>query len=318
MADPNVSEIATVAIESRSGELRDNLTKNVALLTRLKTKGKIRYFTGGTQINEEMMYQANANGGFYSGGALLPVGQSSTLTSATFNIKQYAVAVVMTGLEMIQNSGKERIIDLLEGKIQAAEATMMNDIAQGLYSDGTGAGGSTITGLQAAVTATASSGTYGGIDRSLWPFWRQVVQTGVTGATDIQSKMNLLWLQLVRNKNRTDLIVFDNNYYSYYESSLQTLVRFSESKVGDLGFATLKYKDADVIADGGLGGFAPANQGYFLNTEFLHWRPFKGRDMVSLSPNKRAPINQDIEVALLGWAGNLTCSGLKFQGLLKA
>jgi hypothetical protein len=318
MADPNVSEIATVAIESRSGEIRDNVTKNNAILSRLKAKGKVRYFSGGTQINEEMTYQQNPNGGFYSGYDLLPVTAASTLTSATFNIKQYAVAVVISGLEEIQNSGKERIIDLLEARISNAEATMANDIAQGIYSDGTGSGGKTITGLQAAVTATNSSGTYGGIDRSLWTFWRQAVQTGVTGATDIQAKANALWAQLVRGKNRPDLIVSDNTYWSYFMSSLQPLQRFTDPKSADLGFMSVKLMDADWVLDGGIGGFAPSTQAYFLNTDYLHWRPFKGRDMVPLSPNKRAPVNQDAEVALLGFAGNLTCSGLQFQGLLKA
>jgi hypothetical protein len=318
MADPNVSEIATVAIESRTGEIRDNVTKNNAILMRLKQKGKVRYFSGGTQINEEMTYQQNANGGFYSGFDLIPVAAQSVLTSAVFNIKQYAVAVVISGLEEIQNSGKEKIIDLLEARISNAEATMANDIAQGIYSDGTGSGGKTITGLQASVNATNNSGTYGGIDRNLWTFWRQVVQTGVTGSTDIGAKANLLWAQLVRGKNMPDLIMSDNTYWSYYMSSLQTLQRFTDPKVGDLGFSSVKFMTADWVLDGGIGGFAPATQAYFLNTDYLHWRPFKGRDMVPLSPNKRAPINQDAEVAMLGWAGNLTCSGLQFQGLLKA
>lgn len=318
MADPNVSELATVAIESRTGEIRDNVTNNVALLTRLKKKGNIRYFSGGTQINEEMTYQQNPNGGFYSGFDLLSVQAQATLTSAVFNIKQYAVAVVISGLEEIQNSGKERIIDLLEARIKNAEMSMMNDIAQGVYSDGTGSGGKSITGLQAGVTATNNSGTYGGIDRSLWTFWRQYVNTGTTGSSDIQSHMNTTWLNLVRNSDRPDLIVMDNTYYGYYLASLQSLQRFTEPKEADLGFRTLKFMDADVIFDGGIGGYAPSNQAYFLNTKYLHWRPFKGRDFVPLSPNKRAPINQDAEVAILGWAGNLTCSGLKFQGLMKA
>lgn len=317
MADPNVSEIATVAIESRTGEIRDNVTNNVALLTRLKKRGNIRYFSGGTQINEEMTYQQNSNGGFYAGYDQLAIAQQATLTSAVYNIKQYAVAVVISGLEEIQNSGKARIIDLLEARIKNAEASMMNDIAQGIYSDGTGSGGKTITGLQAAVTATNNSGTYGGIDRSLWTFWRQVVQTGVTGSADIQSKMNLLWVQLVRNSDRPDLIVMDNTYYGYYWTSLQALQRFSDPSEADLGFKTLKYADADVIVDGGLGGYAPATQAYFLNTKFLHWRPFKGRDFTTKA-DTRQPVNQDMSASLLFWAGNLTCSGLKFQGLLKA
>jgi hypothetical protein len=36
--------------------------------------------------------------------------------------------------------------------------------------------------------------------------------------------------------------------------------------------------------------------------------------MVPLSPNRRYATNQDAEVQILGWAGNLTTSGAQFQG----
>jgi len=38
--------------------------------------------------------------------------------------------------------------------------------------------------------------------------------------------------------------------------------------------------------------------------------------MVTLSPNRRYAINQDAEVQILGWAGNLTTRGEQFQGRL--
>jgi hypothetical protein len=38
---------------------------------------------------------------------------------------------------------------------------------------------------------------------------------------------------------------------------------------------------------------------------------------VPLSPEKRYAVNQDAEVVILGWAGNLTCSGAQFCGRAK-
>jgi hypothetical protein len=55
---------------------------------------------------------------------------------------------------------------------------------------------------------------------------------------------------------------------------------------------------------------------FFLNTKYIHWRPHSARNMVPLSPNKRYAINQDAEVQILAWAGNLTTSGAQFQGRL--
>ena len=101
-----------------------------------------------------------------------------------------------------------------------------------------------------------------------------------------------------------------------YVASLQAQQRFTSPEVGNLGFPTLKYMDADVVLDGGIGGFCPAKTTFFLNTKYLFLRPHSARDMVPLSPNKRYAINQDAEVQILAWAGNLTCSGQKFQGRL--
>ena len=72
----------------------------------------------------------------------------------------------------------------------------------------------------------------------------------------------------------------------------------------------------DVILDGGIGGAATTKTMYFLNTNYIHYRPHAGRNMVPLSPNRRYSVNQDAEVQILAWAGNLTSSGAQFQGRL--
>jgi hypothetical protein len=88
--------------------------------------------------------------------------------------------------------------------------------------------------------------------------------------------------------------------------------------VGNLGFPTLKFMNADVVLDGGIGGFCPSKTMFFLNTKYLFLRPHSARDMVPLSPGKRYAINQDAEVQILAWAGNLTSSGAQFQGRLSS
>ena len=100
-------------------------------------------------------------------------------------------------------------------------------------------------------------------------------------------------------------------------ASLQAQQRFTDPSTGNLGFPTIKFMDADVVLDGGIGGFCPQNTGFMLNTKYLFLRPHRDRNMVALSPNKRYAINQDAEVQILAWAGNLTCSGAQFQGRIQ-
>lgn len=314
MAFPNVTDLVATTIENRSGEIADNVTKNNALLSRLNKRGNIRTFDGGTVIFEELSFRENGNAGYYSGYDLLPVAAQDVLTAAQYAIKQAAVPVVMSGLEMLQNAGKEKIIDLLDGRMEVAESSLANLLAGGIYADGTGFGGKEITGLGAAVPLNPTTGTYGGIDRAVWPFWQNqfVDTTGQTAAT-IQGSWNALWARLVRGMDRPDLIVVDSLTWAIYMASLQALQRFTSTDEAKLGFPSVKYMDADVVLDGGIGGFCPANQAFFLNTKYIFWRPHSQRNMVPLSPNKRYAINQDAEVQIIAWAGNMTTSGSQFQ-----
>ena len=323
-ANPTVSDIVATTIQSRSKTIADNVTKNNAILSRLNAGGKVRPISGGNVIFEELSFAENPNGGFYSGYDLLPVAAADVISAAEYQIKQYAVPVVISGLEQLQNSGKEALIDLMEGRIQVAESTMANQLSTSIYGDGTASGGKSVTGLGAAVPTNPATGTYGGIDRATWAFWRSQafdakVNGGATGgftASNIQGFMNALWAKQVRGSDRPDLIVMDNGLWSTFMASLQPQQRFMDPKSASLGFPTIKFMDADVVLDGGIGGACPANTAFFLNTKYIKWRPHKDRNMVPLSPDRRYSINQDSEVAILAWAGNLTSSGAQFQGRL--
>jgi hypothetical protein len=330
-ANSSISDIIATNIQSRTGELADNVTNNNALLRRLKERGNVKTFSGGNVILQEIMYTDSAtdNTNSYSGYEVLNVSQNSPISAAQFSITQYAAAVSISGLEMIQNSGKEAIIDLLDGRMMVAEAQLANRISQDIYLDGTGNSGKNITGLGAAVPDAPATGTYGGINRATWSFWRSVAYSGVTNGTaavsasNIQKYMDSVAVQLIRGTDKPDLIVCDNNYYSLYLQSLQAIQRITDggnSGVG-AGFASLKYYGAgmasDVVLDGGIGNDATANHMWFLNTKYMMFRPHVDRNFVPIGGERQA-VNQDAIVKLIGWAGNLTSSGPQFNGVLIA
>ena len=330
-ANSAVSDIIATNIQSRSGELADNFTNNNALLRRLKERGNVKTFSGGNVILQEIMYNdaSSNNTNSYSGYEVLNVAQNSPISAAQFGITQYASAVTISGLEMIQNSGKEAIIDLLDGRMAVAEAQLQNRMSGDIYLDGTGNAGKNITGLGAAVPDVPTSGTYGGINRATWAFWQTKSFSGVTNGgsavspSNIQAYMDALAVQLIRGTDKPDLIVADNNYYRFYLQSLQAIQRISDSGSGmaGAGFASLKYYGAgmasDVVLDGGIGASATANHMWFLNTKYLHFRPHVDRNFVPIGGERQA-VNQDAIVKLIGWAGNMTCSGAQFQGVLIA
>jgi len=127
---------------------------------------------------------------------VLNIAPDSPISAAQYKIAQYADSVTMSGLEMLQNSSKEAIIDLLDGRMQVSEARLLNRISGDLYGDGTGNGGKNIDGLAAAISTSPSTGTYGGINRSNWTFWRNQVTTGATSSNVMIAKMTSTAIQL--------------------------------------------------------------------------------------------------------------------------
>lgn len=340
-ANSAITDIIATTIQQRSGDLADNVTNNNAGLRRIKSKGNVRPFGGGNVILEEIMYNdaTSANVNSYSGYESINIAPNSPISAAQYSITQYAAAVTMSGLEMLQNASKEQIIDLLEGRMKVAEGQLMNRISNDFYLDGTLNGGKNLTGLASAVSTAPTSGTYGGISRTSFSFWQNQAYSGVTNggaavsAANIQAYMTALAVKLVRGTDKTDLIVADNNYFQFYVNSLQAIQRVQSDGAGDAGagFAGLKFygggQSVDVVLDGGVysGGDSvnaswagvAASRMYFLNTSYLHFRPHRDRNFVPIGGERQA-VNQDAIVKLIGWAGNVTCSGAQFQGVLSA
>lgn len=323
MPSPNLSEIVTTTLEARSKKLADNVTKNNAILFRLNEKGKVKPLSGGRQIYQELEYAENGTFGWYSGYDPLNISPSDVFTTAVYDWKQASSAVSINGLEQLQNSGDSALIDLLEARIENAERSMKNGIATALYGDGTAAGGKAIGGLSLLVPDAPALGTVGGINRANWAFWRSQKYAGVADggaavtSANIQTYMNRLYLSIVRGTDRPDLIMADNNYFRLYWESLTAVQRFTNEKLSGTGFDNLKYMNADVVFDGGIGGGCPANHMFFLNTDYLYLRPHKDRQFTPLGTD-RFSTNQDAMVKLIGWAGNMTLSGAMFQGVLIA
>jgi hypothetical protein len=315
-ANAAISDVVATTIQSRTGIVADNVTKNNAILVKMQEAGNIKTFSGGNVILEELSFQENSNAGWYSGYQALPIGAADVISAAQYDIKQAACAVTMSGLEMLQNSAKEAIIDLMEARIKVAESTMANLISAGLYSDGTANGGKQIGGLAIAVAKTPTN-TYGGIDRTAWTFWKNQAFAGtVATPSNIQGLLNTAYASTVRGADHVDLIMMDNLYWTTFMSSLQAIQRITESKLGEAGFVAVKYMGCDVCLDGGIGGNDPTKTAYGLNTKYIKFRPHRDRNFTALDPSKRYSVNQDAVVQLLAWAGNLTVSGAQFQFVL--
>ena len=320
MASPNTSydDIFTTTLESRSRKLADNVSKNNGLLNRLNAKNKINPISGGSKILEELEY-GEGDMVWYTGYDSITYTPKQLFTAAEYALKLCAVPVAISGEDMLKNSGREQMINLFKKRIENAEKTMKNQMSKALYGNGTESSGKSIGGLQLLVADDPTTGTVGNINRATGgnEFWRNQSKTAAAALTSetIRAEMDALYLKCSRGTDKPDLIVADDVMYSLFESSLTPLQRFSDPKMAEAGFTTLKYKGADVIFDGGQGGNCPAKHMYFLNTDYLYLRPHKDRNMKVIG-GERMAINQDAIYKIIGWAGNLTMSNAALQGVL--
>lgn len=322
MANPNYDDVFTTTIESRTRQLADNVTDSIAILSRLEERGNIVPVSGGSKILQEMDFEENATYKRYSGSEALTTGASQVLTAAEYAWKQVAVTVEISGLEGdVQNAGPEAFIDLLTGRMTNAERSMRNGLAEDLYSDGTADTGKQVDGLQQQVADAPATGTVGGIDRATNAQWRNFSKTEGAGganpaitAANINALMTEVYLNISRNTDHPDLIFTENTLYSTYLGSLQAQQRFTNPRLANLGFENVRFINADVIFDGGLGGSCPADHMYFLNSDYLHYRPHRSRNIVPLAT--RNIDAADVMRRFIVWAGNLTMSSARLQGVL--
>ena len=326
MATPSstFTELVSTTWRNHSSDVKDNISRNNALYARLTSKGNIRVEDGGLTIAQPLDYNSNGTYQRYSGYDLLNVQQSDVITAAEFQWRQIALNVVASGLELRSNSGGFAIVKLAKARIKNAMRTFKNNFSYDLYSDGTLP--NQIGGLQALVS-DAGTGIVGGIDSSSWAFWQNAVQSAaaplqgggavVPSATTMETSLMLpLWLNQVRGDDKPDLIVASNDYFTFYEASQVSIKRYTEmgDKSADGGFTSLKYKNADVIFDGGSG--IPAAHMYFLNTDYIELVVHRDANLSVQDDIK--PYNQDAAVIPVLWMGNTVVTNRRLQGVLKA
>lgn len=323
--NPDFDDIITTTLRNRSGKLADNATKTVAFLDRLRRKGKVKPANGGRTIVQELEVSLNPNGGWYSGTDNLNTNLHEPFTGAEYDWKQAYVPVVWSGLDQVRNSGEHAVIDLIASRIKNSEKSLVDLVAQAVYSDGTGFGGKQLHGTQLFIVATPTTGVVGGIDRATNSFWQNQTETVTMSAniniaasapSEFLIALNSLAIKCVRGSDRPDLFVADSIGYQAYLNSLQPIQRVTNTEMAGYGFQALKYFAAGNAADYVLdNGYCPTKTVYAINTDYLYLRPHPDRDFKPLG-GEREPVNQDAKVRFYGFTGNLCASNLARQGIL--
>lgn len=326
VSNEKLTELFSLALEDRSRGYADLVSNSNVILKVMKDKGGWKTFSGPT-IRERLLYQEKGTYVRYSGYGFLNPKPGELFSDAEYLPKLAAVSVVLSGEEILKNSGSAQIMDVMEAHISAAEQELQDRFVEDLHSDGTAT--DQIGGLQAAVPTVANSGTYGGIDRATVTNWRTGTYTatglvgGVLSSTNIHDAFTQVLINHTRGKNGPNLITCDANIFRKFQASLVNIQRVTkEGSKATLGFASLAYAgvgyELDVVLEGGIGSAMPADTAYFLKVgdDGIRFRYHPDRNFSSFG-GKQRPINQDAIVQHIGFMGNLTLANPLHQAKLR-
>lgn len=324
-ANPNFDDIVTTTLRNRSGKLADNATRTMALLDRLRRKGKVQPAEGGRTIVQELEASLNPYGGWYSDLDTLSTTRHQPFNAAEYAWKQAYVPCVWSGEEKRKNMGEMATIKLVSARMRNSEKSLTDLVAQASYSDGTGFGGKQLHGMALFVVASPTTGLVGGIDRATNTFWRNkagtvdfdaAINIASANPSPFLSALNQLAIDTTRGTDHPDLFVADAVGYKRYLESLQPIQRVTNTDMAGYGFQALKYfgvgGNADYVLDN---GYCPAKTVYALNTDYLYLRPHPELDFAPLG-GERVPVNQDGTVRFIGFMGNICASNLFLHGIL--
>lgn len=290
-----LDNLYTTTWQNRMEGVADNVFNATPFWFWLKDKGKLKTQRGGRFIEESLEYATNNNVAWVDKGTTVALNDFEFLTIATYNWRYVAASIVRFGTDDQKNSGKAKIMSLMNSKLDNTEKSLVTEFETRLV-DGAGTitGGTTTAAAQAfdgltclvandpAGSALGGNGiAVGGIDSSTsngqFPWWRNQTDnmTGLSFATVGIAHMRTMLNKCMNNRreDRPDILLSDQWTYEQYEGALLTYYRTLNRKLADAGFENQTFKGIPMVWTPSIPGEDSASPVagalYFLNTSFL-------------------------------------------------
>jgi|TARA_R110002167_G_scaffold107601_3_gene275127 hypothetical protein len=270
----------------------------------MKSKGSMPGGKENAVVQLRYRYQSNFQ--FFNGRQQVTYNNRSTIEQASFPWRSahdgFAIEedrLIQNGISLLDdkkaavNSGAERLMlqNLFQEQIEVMDLGFDEQFDQKLLLDGSG-GTNDIDGLDHLVASDPTTGTVGGIDRSVAAnsWWRNNVQSGLTTTTTtgtIIDKMEIAWRDCTKNGGRPNFIMAGSDFIDGYRNfMLKTYGRVNYSSgdqfVVEGGTEMLKFKGVPVIWNPTFDDLAVASptwpkRCYFINSRYMQLKEIQGK-----------------------------------------
>lgn len=285
MADVGLGQLITTTGRARSRKLKDAVRDAHPLYEMMDKEGGIRRIDGGRSIVEEAKSGQNGTVAWVGETGSVSLADQKVLDAAEFDWRYQLGSVSWSLAERYKNSGGSdtKLIDVIAGKFEVLEDSMMNEFHEGMLSNGTGSGGLQLLGLAALVSTTPTSGVVGGIDRSnanaAW-FRNQAFNTATSwsdGAVDAGNVKRFLdkGLNSTMRNSRIQVQVgfMGQTHFEYLTQAIQAIQVISNvSGEAKAGFDKLVYRGVPIYLGNGV-NYSGATAATLTRTYLLNLKP---------------------------------------------
>jgi len=163
-------ELVASTFDRMSPEIINHTILGIPIYRRLLESPYRQTVTGGYRVRFPIVIDNNESFGWFGWGHTFDPQPREIMAWSYATLKQGAGDYTIEWLEKQINSGPEAFVSLVNAKKQDLIQSVRQTLNNNAWGDGTGAGATEPTGLQGNITATPTSGTYLGFDRST-EFW---------------------------------------------------------------------------------------------------------------------------------------------------
>lgn len=309
------SDIYASTWEYREKKTADAVADNIPFLYKLRKSGGMKTIPGGRFISENIRLAQNQYVQLIDADEEITMGWNNVLGDFQFTPKIIVTPVLINELEQAMNQGDAEFENLLDERIEVADASTYNVMEAMLQGDGTTFGGKAFAGIRSYIVDTTNTGSIGGLARATYTAIRNgsvnLVSTfgSATDSSNIESRTRYVKNLIVRNTDKPDFGLFGQTYYNAACDSFSGKQRITVDKdMYEANFDNCVIEGVTcTLAAGkifsGLSHIA-ADRGYLLNTKTFNVKMYKGYNFQPLA--KRTSFNQLVDAAINLGIGNLT------------
>ena len=335
----NFDSIPSTTLMNYRNKLYDNIFNACPLFYWLHANGRKRLEDGGERIVIPLEYGRNSTiSSMKSGYSIIDTTPQDDITAAYYEWKEIAGSISIANKELVQNSGRHKVLDLLQAKTRGAEMSMTEEIEAMVLGKITGGQATEdFLGISEFIQKNPTAAdTVGGIAQGTYAWWRnQYSTTALTTWALLLAYMSKMYNSCSKGgaagkRSHPDLILTSQNAYESYESACRDKTRIINESVADLGFGGLKYRGTTLMWDEYMPDIytnttsvTPAtvdtyshtvHNMYYINSDFIEFVVAKGQDL-TVGPFIQ-PENQKAKTSIIYIMGELCCSNRRKQGAL--